>query len=96
LNLDLPEVIPDIQGQALEPPPTVDNVPMHVRRPSHMPLTITPAIDAIIASFDAPRAPMNLMDVASKLSIERQAMKERGATEEDHLGLWCERAVFNV
>jgi hypothetical protein len=60
----------------------------------HMPLTIPPSVDAIIMGFDASNAPLKLMDVGTKLSIERQAMKERRTTKEEDFGLWCELAVF--
>ena len=59
-----------------------------------MSLTIAPAVDAIIMGFDASDGPLRLMDVGTKLSIERQAMKERGTTKEEDFGLWCELAVF--
>lgn len=61
-----------------------------------MPRTILPTVNAIIMEFDASNAPLDLMKVGSKLSIERQAMRERGATKGEDFSLWCEMAIFHV
>ena len=62
-----------------------------------MALKIPPTVEAIIRGFDAANVPLRIIDVGARLSIERQALKEGGASDEDEdFGLWCELAVFYV